>query len=108
MAKEGPAPGAVPQVARVVSYVIHDRRGYLCDLASANACLGVMTWLDGIEHSPLLTEFLVKGRTDHPRRLAGEIEDLLLTHPPNADVTDVAKAMARAFRRARGYAELRQ
>jgi hypothetical protein len=91
-----------------MSYVIHDRRGYLCDLASAYACSGVMNWLDGIEHSPLVTEFLVKERTTHPRKLAGEIERLLVSHPPNADVTDVAKAMDRAFRRARGYAELRQ
>jgi hypothetical protein len=67
-----------------------------------------MNWLDGIEHSPLVTEFLVKERTTHPRKLAGEIERLLVSHPPNADVTDVAKAMDRAFRRARGYAELRQ
>jgi hypothetical protein len=91
-----------------MSYVVHDRRGYLCDLASAYACSGVMNWLDGIEHSPLVTEFLVKGKTLHPRKLAGKIEQLLLANPPNADVTDVAKAMARAFRRARGYAELTQ
>lgn len=90
-----------------MGYVIHDRRGYLCDLASATACSGVMNWLEG-GHSPLVTEFLVKGRTTHPRKLAAEIELLLLSHPPNADVSDVAKAMARAFRRARGYAELRQ
>jgi hypothetical protein len=74
-----------------MSYVIHDRRGYLCDLASATACSGVMNWLDGVEHSPLATEFLVKGRTTHPRKLAGEIERLLLSHPPNADVSRVAK-----------------
>jgi hypothetical protein len=91
-----------------VSYVIHDRRGYLCDLASANACAAVMNWMAGIEHSPLVTEFLVKGRTMHPRKLAGEIERLLLAHPPNAEVADVAKAMARAFRRARAYAVLTQ
>ncbi len=91
-----------------MSYIIHDRRGYLCDLASAYACSGVMNWLEGVEHSPLVTEFLDKGRTTHPRKLAGEIERLLLAHPPNADVTDVAKAMARAFRRAHGYAELAQ
>jgi hypothetical protein len=59
-----------------------------------------MNWLDGIEHSPLVTVFLVKGRTAHPRKLACEIEQLLLTHPPNADVTEVAQAMARTFRRA--------
>lgn len=91
-----------------MSYVIHDRRGYLCDLAGAYACSGVMNWLEGIAHSLLVTEFLVKGRTTHPRKLAGEIERLLLAHPPNADVTDVARAMVRAFRRARGFAELRQ
>jgi hypothetical protein len=91
-----------------MSYVIHDRRGYLCDLASATACSGVMNWLDGNEHSPLITEFLVKGRTTHPRKLAGEMEQLLLAHPPNVDIADVAKAMARAFRRARGYAEITQ
>ena len=88
-----------------MSYVLHDRRGYLCDLASANACSAVMNWLDGIECSPLVTGFLVKRRTLHPRKLAGEIEWLLLAHPPNADVTDVAKAMAMALRRARAYAE---
>ncbi len=58
--------------------------------------------LDGIEHGSLVTEFLVTGRTTHPRKLAGEIELLLLAHPPNADVTDVAKVMARVLRRARG------
>jgi hypothetical protein len=47
---------------KTMSYVIHDRKGYLCDLASAYACSGVMNWLAGIEHSPLVTEFLVKGR----------------------------------------------
>lgn len=74
-----------------MSYVIHDRRGYLCDLAGGYACSGVMNWLEGIEQSPLVTEFLVTRRTSHPRKLACEIARLLLAHPSNANVTDESR-----------------
>jgi len=91
-----------------MSFVLHDKNGYLCDLASATTCLGFTQWLKKYNISNIASDFIKDGYTPHPRRLAGEITRLLSVNPPETHVKELADAYIKGLRRAQGFAMLTQ
>ena len=92
-----------------MGYVLHDRHGYVCDLASAYGCSKLIAWLAGVPHGPASSGFVADLWTTHPRKLAAELDTLLVSRPPtDPDVAEVARALVAGLRRSRGCAELVQ
>ncbi|MCG3773948.1 MAG: hypothetical protein JW395_0765 [Nitrospira sp.] len=92
-----------------MGFVLHDGKGYVCDLSSARGCQAVMIWLAKEAPSTTAEDFLHSCRTERPVELADEIDRLLQRHPPvDLDLTDVANALVRGLRRAHGYAVVTQ
>jgi hypothetical protein len=89
-----------------MSFVLHDKNGYICELASATACLLFFEWLGNHQGSGTVSLFLKEGTTAHPRKLANEIADLLKDDPPTTHVQALAEEYIKGLRRARGYAML--
>ena len=92
-----------------MSIVLHDDKGHVCDLSSAHGCTRLRDWMIGAGSSATAKTFWEDGLTDSPRNLATEVAELLHAHPPvDADVANLAKALAKGLRRSHGVAILTQ
>jgi hypothetical protein len=90
-----------------MSYVLHDKNGYVCDLASATACLRFINWLKR-NSSKTSRDFIRDGLSSHPRILANDIAHQLKNDPPAPHLKTLAEEYIKGLRRARGYAMLTQ